>query len=118
MWTGELKFNEFSEYNYRLDAKIVCDPEKQKMKIEYYANRLTFKFAAEADSPPRPIAHLTNYNSIRDATGDQKSKTFDQSIFDLAIAEALKKAIEAEKALPKKQAEEKRRLDAEKLGGK
>ncbi len=112
---GEQVFNSLIEPmpGYQSVYKFTNDPESQQLILEYDGYQATFKMSHDDDVPPRPVAHLRKLNSIPSSFVAKELYKLDTDLIKAKQKQVLQKAIEAQKLLSKKRAEEKRLLEAE-----
>lgn len=115
VFTGKLVVNHLhlNRQGMRPPFRISCEPENQQMTIESSGHRVLFEFANDKEGAPRPVAHLTNRNSIPELKIPRHATTLDPERIASVRKIALQRAIAAEKHLLQKRAEEKKRLMAE-----
>ncbi|MFK7768591.1 MAG: PQQ-binding-like beta-propeller repeat protein [Mariniblastus sp.] len=115
--TGKLRVNGLNEFSYQNSFRLNCLPEQQKLQINYRGIRLTYDFESQTDLPPRPVAQVADYNSIRmKQDSDDRVDPFDPTLIELEKVKSLKRAQAAQALLPQKRADEKKKLEAEKNG--
>ncbi len=114
--TGELVFNELQTYGYPNQMEIRCQPEDQQITIRFATTDIVYQIRQIDDAPPRPVANLTNQNSIPNAKAIGPSFAFDKTFVEAAKIDSLRRAKAAQALLPKRQAEEKRLLEKERAG--
>lgn len=116
--TGMLVSNTTSKatsgYQAQLDFR--ADPSGQKMEMLYDESRVVFQFGIEKHLPPAPLAHLRVKNTLPKEFRETATQNLDAKLLALEKEKQLKRAVEAQKLLPQRRAEEKRRLELEKSG--
>ena len=111
--TGELVFNDLHDYGYPNSIEIHANPVEQQVQIKFATTDIVYQFNQSNDQPPRPVAHLTNQNSVPDLRSSVVSFNFDKEKIEAARAKSLTRAKSAQALLPQKRAEEKRLLKKE-----
>ncbi len=122
METGRLVVNYLhpNKGGIRPPFRIVCDAQTQQLTIQSPTHQFNLEVIQDPDSPPQPVAYLTNLNSIPEVTVPVTKSTVDAAMIAEEREKSLEKAIAAQKLLPQKRAEAKRQLEAERAdsGGK
>ena len=64
METGELLINDLILNGYPNLTRYDCDLENGTATVKFATTELKYRFSSPDDLPPRPVAHLTNENSV------------------------------------------------------
>lgn len=114
--TGELLINALQPNGYPNLASFRCEPNNQLVSVKFARTELFYKFSDPGDVPPRPVAHLTNNNSVPTIVSLKSRNSFDKQLIEREKIKSLRRARESQKLLPQKQAAEKEQLEKEKAG--
>lgn len=113
--TGRLAVNHIQskQLNLRPPYQLRFDASANRITLDSAGDQIRFQWTPQPDGPPRPVAHLTDQNSIPQIKAPTEESTVNLDRIEQLRQSSLQKALSAEKLLPQKRAEESRRLSSE-----
>jgi outer membrane protein assembly factor BamB len=113
--TGRIAVNYMATYNYNVTFDITCDPTEQRVSIDYSNHSIDCDYRGRSDGPPRPLAHLTNANSVPKVKKIKTTRIVDQVALAKEKEKLMDQAKKFQERLEQRREEERKLLELEKV---
>jgi len=99
--------------NYHASYRFASEPDKRQMTLDYEGFHVVFRLSHSTDLPPAPVAHMRKRNTIPKTFIKKEAHSLDAELIKAEQEKVLQKALNAQKSLADKRAQEKKLLEAE-----